>query len=39
MMDLLITVAILFEQTMEEINFSWETSLVADGFSLVHQGG
>jgi hypothetical protein len=33
MMDLSVIVSILFECIMEEFNFFWDTSLVADGSS------
>jgi len=38
-MDQPATVAVLFECTMEEFQFSWETSLNADNSSSVYQGG
>jgi len=39
MTNMLITVAVLFEGTMKEFQFSRETFLVADGSSSVYQGG
>jgi len=38
-MDLPITVAILYEQSTKEFQFSWETFLVIDVSSLVYQDG
>jgi len=35
----LVVVAILFEHTTEEFQFSWDTFLVAGGSSSVYQGG
>jgi hypothetical protein len=37
-MDLPVTVAIMFECTMKEFHFSWETTLVTNDTSSVYQG-
>jgi len=39
MMDLPVTVAILFDHTVEEFQLRWETFLIADGSSSVYQDG